>query len=109
MERPGADRMWGFHPASFHRPSPSWALTERVGWSAPGDQDALLGAPCPVGRARGAGTGPRVGGGAAAAASEAWKLEQRSRECGRGLREGRRLCAQGAGPAQRWLVVRGCL
>lgn len=22
MERPGADRMWGFHPASFHRPLP---------------------------------------------------------------------------------------
>lgn len=44
-------------------PSPSWALTRRVGWDAPGPHDALLGAPCLVGPARGPGTGPGGRGG----------------------------------------------
>lgn len=79
-------------------PSPSWALTRRVGWDAPGAQDALLGAPCLLGPARGPGTRPgggAGGGGAGVLQDGSWSSPARGQ--GRGLPEGRSLCAQGAG------------
>lgn len=90
-------------------PSPSWALTRSAGWGAPGAHEALLGAPCPVGPTRGPGTGP----GWEAVLRPQLLLDGRSssaaRGQGRGLAEGRRLCAQGAGSTQRRRAERGGL
>lgn len=61
---PRGGEAWGGQDVEFFTlldstvPSPSWALTRRAGWGAPGAHGALLGAPCPVGLARGPGTGP---------------------------------------------------
>lgn len=91
-------------------PSPSWALTRRVGWDAPGPHDALLGAPCLVGPARGPGTGPRGGGGGRRCCGSAgWELEQRSPGPGAGPAGGAESLRTGGGVYASGAGLRGCV
>lgn len=98
----GRDEEFSFTLLNSIVPSPHWALTRKEGWGAPGAHEALLGAPCPVGPARGPETGP----GWEAVLQPQLLLGGRSSSAARGhrrrLAEGRRLCAQGAVPTPGW-------